>query len=127
MMVLHADRRQVEVGGELGGEVLGVEVVRHHLGRDTREGAQVVDRLQERPVGGQVLEIADVVAGHHGVALGHRHRALQLGPDGQHVTKGGGGQGDGLRCVAAGPPNHLDAAPRGPNHRVVAADVDGAV
>jgi hypothetical protein len=99
VVVLDADRRQVEVGGELGRQVLRVQVVGHHLGGHAGERAQVVDRLQERPVGGKVLEVADVVAGHHRVALGHRHRALQLGPHRQHVPARRGGQPDRLRRV----------------------------
>ena len=67
VVVLHADQRgRSQVGGELGRQVLGVQVVGHDRGRDPGEAAEVVDGLEERPVGGQVLEVADVVAGHHG-------------------------------------------------------------
>ena len=69
--------------GELGRQVLGVQVVGDDLGRHAVEPAQVVDGLEERPVGGQVLEVADVVAGDDVGAERDRHRALQLGADGQ--------------------------------------------
>ena len=42
---------QVEVGGELGRQVLGMEVVGDDLGLDAVEVAEVVDGLQERAVG----------------------------------------------------------------------------
>ena len=61
-----------------------MQVVGHDLGRDAVEVAEVVDGLQERLVRGQVLEVADVVAGHDDVALRDRDRALQLRADGQH-------------------------------------------
>ena len=98
VVVLHRAGLEVEVDGELGREVLGVQVVGHDLRRHAVEAAQVVDRLEERAVGGEVLQVADVVAGHDGVAGGHRHRALQLGSHGQDRPAGrnpGSGRGSG--------------------------------
>ncbi len=83
MVVLHADGRKVEVRGELGREVFGVQVVGDELGDHGVERAEMVDRLHEGAVRSEVLEVTDVVARDDVVAHGHRHRALELGPDGQ--------------------------------------------
>ena len=48
------------------------------------ERGQVVDGLEERLVGGQVLEVAQVVAGDDVVAAGDRDGALQLAADREH-------------------------------------------
>ena len=127
VVVLHADGRQVELEGELGRQVLRVEVVGHHLGLHAVEVAEVVDRLQERAVRGQVLEVADVVAGHHGGALHDADRALQLGPEREDLAPAHEGQRERLGRVAPRPAEHLEPAGGGPGHGVVAADVDRPV
>ena len=88
VVVLHGDGGQVELGGELARQVLGVQVVGDDLRRDAVQRAQVADRLGEGPVGGEVLQVADVMARHHPVVVGHADRALQLGPDGEHSAAG---------------------------------------
>ena len=72
--------------GVLGGQVLRVQVVRDHLRFDPEEPAEVDSCLQERLIGGEVLEIADVVAAYESRLLRHRHRVLQLGADGEHLA-----------------------------------------
>ena len=81
VVVLHGDGRQAELGGPLAGEVLGMHVVGDDLRRDAVEPRQMVDRLQERPIGGEVLEIADVMARHDPIVLGDADGALQFGAD----------------------------------------------
>ena len=62
VVVLHADGSEIEVRRELAREVLRVKIVRDDFGRHRIERAEVVDRLHERPVRGEMLEITDVVA-----------------------------------------------------------------
>ena len=55
---------EVEIEGELGGEVLGVHVVGDDVGLDPEQSAQVACGLDEGLEGRQMLEIADVMAAH---------------------------------------------------------------
>ena len=84
VVMLHGDRRQVELRRPLARQVLGVHVVGDDLGHDAVQARQMIDGLQERAIGGEVFEIADVVARHHPVVLGNADRALQFGADGEH-------------------------------------------
>ena len=70
-------------------------------GVDAVQRGQVVDGLEERLVRGEVLEVADVVAGDDVVADGDRDRALQLAADGQHRARGANGSAQRLRRVPA--------------------------
>ena len=103
VVVLHGPRFEVELEGVLGGQVLGVQVVGDDFRLDPEQPAQVHRRLQEGLIGGEVLEVADVVAAHEDGLLGHRDRALELGAHGEHLAAGLAGQRQGLRHVAAGP------------------------
>ena len=76
-------------------------------GDDAVEPRQVLDCLQERTIRGEVLEIADVVAGDDPVAPGNAHRALQLGTDREHRPLGCEGKWQRLRRVATRAPQHL--------------------
>ena len=127
VVVLYGNRGQVELGGQFGREVLRVEIVGHHLGCHPAEVADVADGLEEGAVGGQVLQVAQVMTGYHRGPLDHRHRALQLGPQGQYGTSAAGGKVDGLGGIAAGSAENLGHIAAGPNDRVVAADVDGPI
>ena len=128
VVVLHSDRRQPELEGELRRQVLRMEVVGDDLGHDPVQPGKVVDRLEERPVRRQVLEVADVMAGDDVAALGDGDGALQLRTDGEHGGRRGvEGQRQRLRRVAARPTQQLDPAAGGTGDRVVAADVDRAV
>ncbi len=127
VVVLHPDQRQAEIVGHLGRQVLGVEVVGHRLRLDVVEVAEVVDRLEERLVRGEVLEIADVMARHDVLLARHGHRALELGAHGEDRTGRGTREANGGRRQAPRPTEHLDPPGDGPHHRVVAADVDRTV
>ena len=128
VMVLDADQWTIEIEGELRREVLRVEVVGDEVGDHAVQRRQVIDRLEERRVRGDVFEVADVVAGDHVAALGHRHRVLQLGPDGEdgdarRIER----QGERLRSVATRAAQQLHSPGHRPRHGVVAADVDRPV
>ena len=127
MVVLHGPRLDVQFQGVLGGQVLRVEVVRDHVRVDAEEPAEVHRCLQERLIGGEVLEISDVVAADESRLLCHRHRVLQLGADGEHLPPCRLRQPQRFGRVAAGPPHHLHPAACRLHDRVVATDVDLAV
>jgi hypothetical protein len=133
MVMLDGLNREVLLDGELGRQVFRMEVVGDDVRGDSGEPAEVVHGLQEGTVGGQMLQIADVVAGDDVRAFGHGHGVLELGPDGQHLTSGGPSQRDGLRRETPGATDHLHAPAGGgtverrPDDRVVAADVDAPV
>ncbi len=67
----------------LGRQVLGVQVVRDHLGRDGEQPLEVLDAVGERPQRLVVLEVADVMADPGARALGHAEGVLELGAAGQ--------------------------------------------
>ncbi|CAN5655159.1 hypothetical protein BH20ACT2_BH20ACT2_15920 [soil metagenome] len=134
VVVLHPERRQVEIERELGGEVLRMQVMDHQRRIDADEVTEVVHRLEEGLVGGEVLEIAEVVAGDHRRAVGDGHGALQLGADGEHRPPGRYRQRQRFRCEAPRSAQHLGTGPggqagtgNGSHDRVVAANVDGPV
>ena len=87
MVVLDRPRLDVELEGVLGGQVLRVQIVGHHLRIDPEQPAEVRRCLQERLIGGEVLEVTDVVAAHEERLLGHRHGVLELGADGEHLAR----------------------------------------
>ena len=81
VVVLHAEGRKAELDGDLGRQVLRVQIVGDDLRRDAVESGQVSHGLQERLVGGEVLEVAQVVTGDDVSTACHRHGALQLPTD----------------------------------------------
>ena len=128
VMVLDADEWTVELDGELRREVLRVEVMGDEVGDHTVQRRQVFDRLEERGVRGDVFEVADVMAGDHVGALGHRHRVLQLRSDGEDSDgRGVERQPDRLGGIATRATQQLHSSGVRTRDRVVTADVDGAV
>lgn len=89
VVVLDAPGGQVQVQGHLRGEVLGVQVVDNHLRGDAEQLAEVVDGLAERLVGGQMLQVPDVVTRDHPGVLGDGDGVLQLGPHREDLPEGG--------------------------------------
>ena len=110
MVVLDRPRLEVELEGVLRGQVLGVQVVSDDLRFDPEEPAEVDRRLQEGLIGGEVLEVADVMAADEERLLGHRDRVLELGADGENLAGRLAGSGSGFGGVTAGPPHHLQPA-----------------
>ena len=84
VMVLHRDGGKVEVERELRRQVLRMEIVRDHFGTHAVERGEVVDGLEERLVGREVLEVADVMTGDDVVATRDGDGRLQLGADREH-------------------------------------------
>ena len=91
MVVLDRDGLHALAGERVAGrEVVGVLVVRDHLGHDREQPLEVLDpRLEglQHLVG---LEVADVVADPRPLALGDAERALELGPAREHVARARG-------------------------------------
>ena len=130
MRVVVLDPRQVhpvQVEGVLGGQVLRVQVVGHHLGLDAEQPAVVPDPLGEGAQRLGVLQVPDVVGQEGPVPLGQAERVLQLGPAGQHRAPERDPHRDRLRYVPAGPPEHHFPATERSCHRVIRPDVDGPV
>ena len=108
-------------------QVLGVKVVRDDLGAHAVERREMLDRLEERGVRGEVLEVAEMVARHDRRTLRDGDRALQLGSEGEDRSAGLEGKRQGFGRVAARAAQHLESTSRDPSDRVVAADVDRTV
>ena len=125
VVVLHRDRREVEVEGELRRQVLRMEIVRDDLGPHAVQRGEMVDRLHERLVGREVLEVADVMAGDDVVAARDRDRRLQLRADREH---GALRPGTAAACGSGAYPrdrrSSCSRVPVGALDGVVAADVD---
>ena len=117
----------VELDGVLGGQVLGVQVVRHDPRVDVEQPAEVLDALGERAQGLGVLQVPDVV-GDEGVTVpGQAERVLKLGAAGQHGPGEAAAYRDGFGHVAAGAPEQHRPPADGAGDRVVGPDVDGPV
>ena len=101
VVVLHRHRWKVEVERELRGQVLRMEIVRDHFGAYAVERGQVVDRLEERPIRREVLEVSDVMTRDDDVATRDGHGRLQLCTDRQHRALRGERERHGLGCVPA--------------------------
>ena len=101
VMVLHRHCGKVEVERELGRQVLRMEIVRDHFREHAVERGEVVDGLEERLVGREVLEVSDVMAGDDVVATGDGDRRLQLGAEREHGALRRERQRHGLGCVSA--------------------------
>src|SRR5260370_894802 len=114
-----------QLEGVLGGQVLRVQVVRHHLRVDVEQPAEVLDALGERAQRLGVLQVPDVVRDEGVVTPGQAERVLELGAAGQHAALEAGFGGDRLRDVAAGTADEHGAAAGGPGHRAGGPDVDG--
>jgi len=69
--------------GPAGAEVIRVEVAGDDFRPHSEDALHVLDAFLEELVGGQVLQVADVLADEGLVALGETHRALELSPAGQ--------------------------------------------
>ena len=108
-------------------EVVGVQVVRDHLGRDGEQAPEVLDALAEGPQRLVGPQVADVGPDPGPSALGQAEGALELGAAGQHRAPRRDRQRRARGDVAAraaqehGPPAH------GPQHRVVRPRVDRSV
>src|SRR5262249_7632514 len=126
-VVLDAFGRQVRLERVLGGQVLRVQVVRHDLGVDVEQPAEVLDALGEGAQRLGVLQVPDVRRDEGVAPSGQAERVLQLGTAGQHGAREPGGDGEGLGHVAAGAAEQHRAAAEAPGHRVVGPDVDGPV
>ena len=111
----------------LRGQVVRMQVVGHHLGRDVEQPPEVGDALGERAERLGVLQVPDVVRDERMIAPAEAERALQLGAAGEHRPGEPGRQVQRLRDVTAGPPDHGFAAPERPYHRVVGPDLDRPV
>ncbi len=127
MVMLHGDRRQIDVACVLRRQILGVQVVRHDLGNDAVQRAKMCDRLFERPPRREVLEVADVVARHDLGPLRDGDRALELRADGEDLHRCRDRQAHRLRCVTAGAAEELHATAGGTRDRVVAPNVNRPV
>ena len=92
---------QVEIEGELGREIFGMEVVGDDLRGHAVQLTQMRHGLVEGAVLDQVLQIADVVADDHGGALCHRDGVLKLGADRQHLPPGRSRQWQRLGGITA--------------------------
>ena len=123
----HGSRPQVE--RPLGRQVLGVQVVRHHVGLDAEQRG-----TGGRSPGGRTGTWPGARGRRCGGwppasrALGHRHGVLELGPHRQHLPPGRMREAPAAqgRSRATGAPS-ARASPAARTHRVVAPDVDGAV
>ena len=83
--VVVLDPRQVhpvQVQGVLGGQVLRVQVVGHHLGLDAEQPSVVLDTLRERAQCLGVLQVPDVMGQERPVPFGEAERVLQFGSAG---------------------------------------------
>ncbi len=101
VMVLHGHGRHVEIDRELRRQILRVEVVRDHVGNDTVEVTEMIDRLNEGAVGREVLEVADVMARDHETATRHRDGVLELRTEREHLPPAQRRELDRLGCVPA--------------------------
>ena len=104
-----------------------MEIVRDHFGAHAVERGQVVDRLEERPIRREVLEVSDVMTRDDDVATRDGHGRLQLCTDRQHRALRGERERHGLGCVPARPAEQLQPAASRAFDGVVAADVYLAV
>ena len=127
-MVLHAEVPEPRALERVARrEVVGVQVVRDHLGRDGEQALEVLDALAEGPERLVGPQVADVGPDPGPSALGQAEGALELGAAGQHRAPRRDRQRRARGDVAAraaqehGPPAH------GPQHRVVRPRVDRAV
>ena len=127
VVMLDRPRLDIEIERVLGRQVLGVQVVGDNFRRNAEQPAEVNRRLPESLIGGEVLQVTDVMAAHDEGLLGHRDRVLELGTDGENLARGPTGERQGLRGVAAGPPHHLQTTPSRPHDRIVAADMNPPV
>ena len=128
VVMLHRPGPQARVERALGRQVLGVEVVGHHLraalrtaGRGAESPGERTGRrrgARDRRCGGSARPSAP---------LATDTVFLSSAPTARTWRRAAHGQVQGLGRVAARPAHHLRAAPHRPHHRVVAADVDGAV
>ena len=91
----------VQLDGVLGGEVFGVQVMRHDLRVDVEQPAEMLDALGERAQGLGVLQVPDVVRDEGMTALGQAERVLQLGAAGQYGAREPAIHGHGFGGVAA--------------------------
>ena len=127
-MVLHADELHALPLERVGRrEVVGMQVVRDHLGRDGEQPLEVRDALAE---GGQrldVAEIADVVPDPRALAARQAERALELGSAREQRARRGDGQRLAGGDEAARAPQHHRPPAHGAHDGVVGADVDRAV
>ena len=88
VVVLHADQAYaVQLHRMLGGQVLRVKVVRHHLGLHGEQPLEVGDALGERAQGLPVLQIADVVPDPRAPALRDPEGVLLFRPAGQQLAR----------------------------------------
>ena len=93
VVVLNGDRLDaVALERVPGREVVRVEVVDHHLGRDREEALEVGDALLERAQRLPVVEVADVVPHPGTAATRQAEGALELGAAGQQRARGGYGR-----------------------------------
>ena len=116
----------LELQRVLGREVLGVQVVGHHLRPHGEQALEVLDPVAEGAQGLPVAQVADVVAHPRATAPRQAEGVLLLGPAGQQRRRVQR-QGHRLGHVAARAPDHQRRPVGGAHHRVVGAHVDGPV
>ena len=130
-MVLHPHGRHALARERVGGgEVVGVQVVRHHLGPDGEQPLEVTDALLEGAQRLVVLQVADVVRHPRPRPLRQAEGALELGAAGQQRPRRLNGQADAGRCVPARAAQHQRGRAQraeGAHHGVVGAHVDRPV
>ena len=87
---------------------------------------EVVDHLSEGPIRLLGLEVTDVLGDEHVASDRHGDRVLEVRSDGQdrrHRCR----EGDGERCVSAGPTEHADVVVDRPDDRVVDVAADRTI
>ncbi len=112
--------------GPLRGEIAGVEIVGDGGGVDFEDLLEVVDGLLEEVVGGEVFEVADVLAQEGVGASGEADGVLELASDGED-RRDGFAELDGGGNEASRATNELRAGGEVLNDRVVAAEEDVAI
>ena len=126
VMMLHRDRRQIERGGERGGQVAGVKIMHHHFGCDSEQRQERVDHFVERLKGRHVLQIAEMRRKERLSSARDAHRVLQPGADGQYA-RSSRCQPDRPGRKATGPAYEHGATVRDSEHRVVCSAKYGPI
>ena len=125
VMMLHRhDPLEPELRRDAGGQVAGVEVARHDLGRDAEQPLVGVEREPEVFEGFQVFEIADVLAHVAAAAVDQREGVLEVRPHRDERLRALERQVHRERGIAAGPAQEDGRVSRQPDHRVVVARHD---
>ena len=127
-MVLHPDARRRRARQRVTRrEVVGVQVVRDHLGLDLEEALHSLDRLLEPIEARHRVEVADVRAQVGVLAHRQAERVLELRAAGEHRPLDRARQRDRPRHPPARAPQQQRPARHHTRHRVVAARSDVAI